>query len=141
MSMEATGRRLDYLYRKADEAAQARADLDACRATVVDTEKTVACEQHTTSTLVCRMQVRFALPAQLEIRTERTGSDGCVSHAQAVEAAIDAELRGKQEAKDILERAAANVNQFNALASRVDSLGTQVRGQETAGWILKTGWY
>ena len=64
----------------------------------------------------------------------RTGSDRCVSHAQAVEAAIDAELREKQEARDTLERAAANVNQFNALASRVDSLGTQVPGQETARW-------
>lgn len=62
-----------------------------------------------------------------------------MSQAQAVEAAIDAELREKQETKDILERAAANVNQFNALASRVDSLGTQVRGQETARWILETG--
>lgn len=71
MSLEATGRRLDYLYRKADEAVQARADLDACRATVADAEKTVACEQHTTSTLVCRMQVRIALPTQLHIRTQR----------------------------------------------------------------------
>jgi len=57
MSLEATGRRLDYLYRSADEAVQARADLDACRATVADAEKTAACEQHTTSMLVCRMQV------------------------------------------------------------------------------------
>ena len=42
---------------------------------------------------------------------------------------MDAELREKQEHKDVLARAAANVNSFNALSSRVDSLGTQMNRQ------------
>jgi hypothetical protein len=57
LNVDATGRRLDYLYRKADEAAVARVDLDVCRKGLAETTHTVTCEQHTTSTLVCRMQV------------------------------------------------------------------------------------